>query len=440
MDVDVTVDDGTNTYDGCIRIDGLHGDIRIPHIIKMLESASLKLQHPAKCRIQDSKRTRYCTLQLKSKKDAQKFIDQFNGKIAHGQELTIKMNKPHPSFSPQSISRDETCQSLLITNLPSKATDQQLMEHIQKQSKKIPQSIRVQHHSKGHPAMAFVEMASSKEAQTVMKKVQMSKLGGQQMWIQQSRHDIQPRNEHLKGLHNALIVQNVPMSWRRTQIREMCAKHGEVKEVTLFRANKGYLSRDPLVIMSTEKEASALFDALNGKKVEGCVLRTFFQKPRAFRQSAKVKVVGLGKKTSVQKLINHIKKNTSIDIEAKDIWMYCKKGIDSVQIGCSNKADALELANALNLSELNGSKIVAEVPSNDAPKGSKRKNPKKDKRKYSKLKKQKGIKSDSILKWKVFKMDGLPAKDKLSTKGKNGKGRKGGKQKKKGGIKKTVKV
>merc|ERR1711879_583811 len=123
---------------------------------------------------------------------------------------------------------------------------------------------------------------------------------------------------------------------------------------------QGYkLSSPETRLLSTNEEASALFDTLNGKNVEGCVLRTTYK--REFKHSARVKVLGMKKNTSIQQLINHIKKKADIEIKAKDIWMDQMKGIDSVQIGCSDKADSLKLANALNRSELNGSKIEAEV-------------------------------------------------------------------------------
>merc|ERR1712157_108797 len=100
----------------------------------------------------------------------------------------------------------------------------QLMNHIRKKSKKIPKSVQVRYQKYWHSAMAFVEMKSSKEAQIVMNKAQMSTLDGQQIWIQQHPDVSRPRNEHLKGLGQVVRVTNVPLSWMESE-RESGSKH-----------------------------------------------------------------------------------------------------------------------------------------------------------------------------------------------------------------------
>merc|ERR1712157_91703 len=127
------------------------------------------------------------------------------------------------SFSPENMKRIEGYHWLKVINLPSNVMEEQLMNHIRKNSKKIPKSIKV-HYLKGHSAMAFVEMKSSKEAQIVMNKAQMSTLDGQQIWIQQHPDVSDPRNEHLKGLDQVVRVTNVPLSWMESE-RESGSKH-----------------------------------------------------------------------------------------------------------------------------------------------------------------------------------------------------------------------
>merc|ERR1711879_444118 len=138
---------------------------------------------------------------------------------------------------------------------------------------------------------------------------------------------------------------------------------------------------------STNKEASALFGTLNGKEVKGCVLRTIYNQPRGFKPSLTVRAQGLKKNTSIRQLVGHIKKKTGIDIKATDIFKKFLEGTDFVRIKCRNMDDSRKLAKTLNLSELNGSKIMAKVMPKRDPKGSKR-NPKKSK-KRKKLKKRK---------------------------------------------------
>merc|ERR1711879_296587 len=234
------------------------------------------------------------------------------------------------------------------------------------------------------------------------------------------------------------------------KVREMCAKHGgNVKRIDKSWGHKtagrntGYLLRDAIVEMSTNKEASALFDTLNGKEVKGCVLRTIYNQPQGFKPSLTVRVRGLKKNTSIRQLVGPIKKKTGIDIKATDIFKKFIEGTDFVRIKCGNMDDSKKLAKTLNLSELNGTKIMAKVMPKRDPKGSKQRKKLKKRKVMAKLsaKMAKLSANKSGSKPKIVKKGGSSGKHKLNTKGKKGKkGKKGGKQKKKGGIKKTVKV
>merc|ERR1712083_1007394 len=83
---------------------------------------------------------------------------------------------------------------------------------------------------------------------------------------------------------------------------------------------------------------------------------------KTFTAGKDVTVFGLEDNTSIQQLIEHIKEKADIDIRAKDIWLHRSKNARFVvHIGCSSIVDALQLAKTLNLSEFNGSKMVAEV-------------------------------------------------------------------------------
>merc|ERR1712079_266646 len=178
-------DNFEDKYNGSIVINGLRQNIEIPHIIKMLKSESLELEHPAKCVITKTQgsRGKKSYLQLKSVEDAQIFIDKFDGQkteLSDG-KIEVEMIRSHDAFHPATVKLRERYHWLKVTNLPFNTTDEKLMNHIRKKSKNIPKSVQVRYHTDGHSAMAFMEMKSSKEAQIVIKKALMSTLDGQQI-------------------------------------------------------------------------------------------------------------------------------------------------------------------------------------------------------------------------------------------------------------------
>merc|ERR1711879_213600 len=99
------------------------------------------------------------------------------------------------------------------------------------------------------------------------------------------------------------------------------------------------------------------------------------------------------------------------------------KGTEMVQIKCWKMDDSQKLANALNMSELNGSKIVAEFVLKHGLEALKRRQEHKKRKVMSKLSRNK-----SGSKAKIVKKGKSSGKGKLTTKGKKGKkGKKGGK-------------
>merc|ERR1712113_423694 len=76
-----------------------------------------------------------------------------------------------------------------------------------------------------------------------------------------------------------------------------------------------------------------------------------------------ITIQGLNEKTTIQQLIDYIKKKGDIAIEKKDIYILkpdYREGAH-VRITCSSEENAYKLVDTLNLSVLEGSKLIAEV-------------------------------------------------------------------------------
>merc|ERR1712083_518705 len=122
-----------------------------------------------------------------------------------------------------------------------------------------------------------VQMENLKDGKAVMKKLQMSSLKGQKMWIQQCRGVNNERNEDSKGMDKEVIVRNLPLDIQEKTLRKLCAEHGNVERVHIAKDKNGYPQRLAFVQMSTVEEADAVFDALHESKVGGCSMMTAFK-------------------------------------------------------------------------------------------------------------------------------------------------------------------
>jgi len=163
---------------------------------------------------------------------------------------------------------------LRISNLKDGISENELAKYIRKESKLNPESVEIEQTSS---PFAFVQMETSNDAQNVVRKLQMSSLKGQKMWIQQCRPLRFFRNEHFRGIHKRLFLCRLPQDVEAAEITKMCGEHGDVKKVKVAAEELGYSQRRALVVMSTAEEAAAVFDALHQEEVRGCTITTAFK-------------------------------------------------------------------------------------------------------------------------------------------------------------------
>jgi len=282
-------------YDNWVQIEGLQDTIEIPHVVEVLHSIDCDLAHRAKCMIQfDFKRreysqsTRICKLQLRNRKETHKFAYFWTGnrKFPKNNQKRIKVKlgvrTPH-FFQSDWKERLKTFKWLRITNLPNLTVDKNLRKYIRETSGKDPNFVQVLRHSKPECAsMAMVEMRSPEDAQIAMDKCHMTQFGGStKMWIVRNRGQRKGadtmRFEHFKRYCWKLEINNLPVKWNEHEIRELCSKYGTVLEVINLKNSLGYFLRAAAVTMSTIQQAGKLFDALNGRKVEGRILETRYR-------------------------------------------------------------------------------------------------------------------------------------------------------------------
>jgi len=135
---------------------------------------------------------------LKSEGDARKFMKKFNGKTMekNGEEkLKIRMMTGY-----EGMRRHQKSEWLKITNLHCQVSEKQLTDHIQEKSKKEPRSLEIRPHFKksGYPSFALVRMKSLKDAETVIKKLRMTQLNKQKIWVRKC-DGIDQRNREVKA-------------------------------------------------------------------------------------------------------------------------------------------------------------------------------------------------------------------------------------------------
>src|SRR5689334_2203106 len=84
--------------------------------------------------------------------------------------------------------------------------------------------------------------------------------------------------------NNKLFVGNLSFNTTENDLQDMCAAHGTVLEVNLMMDRDSGRPRGfGFVTMSTQEEATAAIDALNGKSIDGRALTVNVAKPREER-------------------------------------------------------------------------------------------------------------------------------------------------------------
>jgi len=260
-----------------VSINKLSESITIPHILKWLKSQSINLDGPQdismrseitrrRSKLKAHRVNKTCFVNLKSEGDANKFVKKFNGK-----EVQIGECKDQLHVSKTKISETESADMkrqkgfkwLKVTNLNPKTNAEELKNHIQKSSKISPENVHVRR--SGATLMAFVQMKSPKDAQTAVKKTQMSTLKGNQIWSEQ----VEGESRHLELKEKSkgnVVIRNLPNEFNKSQkmIKEMCEKHGKVVKAIKLCDREVYFGPALRVQMSTIEEAQKVFEALHG--------------------------------------------------------------------------------------------------------------------------------------------------------------------------------
>merc|ERR1719229_2242203 len=74
-----------------------------------------------------------------------------------------------------------------------------------------------------------------------------------------------------------------------------------------------------------------------------------------------IALIGFDGATTRKHVVDHIKLNANSKITEKDIYLHQSKDIYFAKIRCPDNTKAQELVRTLNLSTLNGAKVIAEM-------------------------------------------------------------------------------
>lgn len=277
--------------------------VREPHIMKMIQSASVKLADPSKLIIGSKlNNDNRCCFKLSSVEEAKKFVRKFNGKLMDekGKDgaITKKMSVKVMVDFKDEIPDFEDSHWLRISNLNPEVSEKQLAQLIQKKMKKKPKFLAIYPHSKeDFPSLAIVQMNSAGDAQKAMKQLSMTDVKGQAIWVRKTRGRHYPRNQSLKGKTSGVIIDNLPAGMDGEEIRTQCSNHGTVQSVRMMKDKHGYSMRSAFVLMSNEKGAATVFTKLHQQEVQGCTTKTRFDELNGEKRSRpKKKKVKVSKK------------------------------------------------------------------------------------------------------------------------------------------------
>ena len=112
-----------------------------PHIMELLESASVELEHPLKFIIRTKgKGGHECLFKLKSVNAAKQFVEKFDGfkmEQNEGRKLKVGMLQKDQWFTRKKIKKLQQSVWLKITNLDHYISEKKLAEYIRKKAKRV---------------------------------------------------------------------------------------------------------------------------------------------------------------------------------------------------------------------------------------------------------------------------------------------------------------
>jgi len=252
-----------------------------PHIVQLLITESIELQDPTKLYylFPHGPKHKYFRFKLGSAEEAMEFRRKFHGHTfeeSDGEKVKVQILEDYKEQNNNNRALSST--HLKITNLDPAVREGKLRGMINDLSSMNPPFLELHLHSEGElPSYAIVGMATHQQAQEVVDKLIMAEIAGQRVWAKQTPKP--RRNPVLRGKVNSLEIGHLPLNMEMDEIEAMCAEYGDVLRVKEDLDRNGYFQRSASVVMSTAKEAAAVFDRLHDEKVRGCRIITRFRIP-----------------------------------------------------------------------------------------------------------------------------------------------------------------
>eukprot|EP00486_Rosalina_sp_Unknown_P006405 CAMPEP_0201575610 /NCGR_PEP_ID=MMETSP0190_2-20130828/20920_1 /ASSEMBLY_ACC=CAM_ASM_000263 /TAXON_ID=37353 /ORGANISM="Rosalina sp." /LENGTH=436 /DNA_ID=CAMNT_0048005463 /DNA_START=83 /DNA_END=1394 /DNA_ORIENTATION=- len=214
---------------------------------------------------------------LPSIKDATKCANELNTKQFAG--FTAKVFVAAPANKNDSQLKDETTW-VKITNIPKDALEQDVLTHIQKYSKitKKPKNVYLYHHltKDNYPGYVYVECNSTDDANNCVKNLRNTELNGNKLWCswRTARKELDTKKDELEGKTKQVVLGNLHYTLSEDQVKELCAKYGEVDYCTVWYDKSGYPQGSAVVSMKSEEDAQKVFVGLQDDKVKNLSIRT----------------------------------------------------------------------------------------------------------------------------------------------------------------------
>ena len=193
-----------------------------------------------------------------------------------------------------------------ICNIPRNQFEQDLLDVVRRDGhvEAAPKSVHLRHHNDrvDVPGHALMECASTEDAASIVLHLNMTKLRGNTLWIQQEEdRGTVDRNEELRGETTAVTVHGLHYSTKKREFWELVGEYGKAEDTKIVVDGMGYPTGKGVVKMRTAEEAERLFELLDERTFKHLTLRTAFGtvKGGGTAKRKKEKSKSLGKKVGV---------------------------------------------------------------------------------------------------------------------------------------------
>merc|ERR1719474_761314 len=243
-------------------------------------------------------------------------------------------------------------------------SEKQLVDHIQRKSKKKPKFLEIPQPKGECPKVAYVQMETLKEAEKVIDKVRMTELEGQKMWAQKCRE---------KGIAvQSMKTYSLSIGWfaekvDKEDVYEFVGKAVDERPLRIHFVNRG---QDPnIAAMLTFSESDIVaqcISKLNGKKLGGVKVEVNTAKfDDQKTSSTEIKMDNLSRKVTEQHILNHFRKYSKISNPPTSISLRHhpsdedKMGFALIEM--ASHEDSLKVIQNVTMTELKGRKCFVEI-------------------------------------------------------------------------------